>query len=227
MEDVWPAGGEEANRNLQRRSVSNELRGAPVTFGKDRQVAILVLILLALHINAQSVPPRAFVATDAYPIYNAVLTDHVGADPQATLSIVRSTAVPDLSNCIARARNSAQWASAVSDLRRRNTSSSTIEEKFALPFKWELADSMEPVGGLRPPPPGKDPVEFLREQTAALEDMGRGHYSQVQLSVPGISADGQLAIVYLQISFAGDFRVLQQTNATWTVKAPPLCGWIA
>ena len=51
-------------------------------------------------------------------------------------------------------------------------------------------------------------------------------YTQVQLSAPGISEDGQLSIVYLAIAFAGDFRVLQKAGSKWIVQRT-VCGWMS
>jgi hypothetical protein len=198
-----------------------------MTFLRRRSGAALAGALFTMPLGpggATSTPPPA--PESAYAIYNVVLTHWVDGDPRATVSVVRFTRLGP-TECLAEGRRSRQWKSAVADLRRRNASASSIEAKFTLPFQYELADRMERVGGILPPPPGKDPAEFLREDMATLADMGRRHFTQVQLSTPGISADGQLAIVYVSISFSGEFRVLRRAGTTWTVQPAPECHWIA
>jgi len=192
-----------------------------------RSGAVLAGALFTLPLGpggATSPPPPA--PESAYAIYNVLLTDWVHGDPRATVSVVRLTSLGS-TECLAEGKRSRQWKSAVADLRRRNASASSIEAKFTLPFQYELADRMERVGGILPPPPGKDPAEFIREDMAKLADMGRRHYTQVQLSTPGISADGQLAIVYISTSFSGEFHILRRAGTTWTVQPAPECHWIA
>jgi len=162
---------------------------------------------------------------EAYAVYDALLSNYVEGDKQATVSIVRFTRLGS-TDCLTEIDRSARWKSAVADLRRRNASTHSLERKFNLPFRYELADAMEQVGGARLPPRGKDPAEFFAEQIARLEEMSRRHYIQVQLSAPGISEDGQLAIVYMAISFAGDFRILQRAGSRWVVQRIQ-CGWIS
>jgi hypothetical protein len=80
---------------------------------------------------------------------------------------------------------------------------------------------------VRPAPPGMSQQEFLEQQIAKLKRMAEEHYIQVQLSAPGISDDGQVAVVYIRISFAGEFEVLHKAGGKWTVEPKPMCAWIS
>jgi hypothetical protein len=166
------------------------------------------------------------IESKAYAVYNALLREWVDGDKRATVSVVRFTHLGS-TDCLDDVERSARWKSAVADLRRRNAATYTIEPRFDLPFRYELADTMERVGGILPPPPGNDPGEFLREGMARLDDMSKRHFTQVALSAPGISADGQLAIVYLSVSFAGAFHVLHKSGTKWIVRPDPKCRWIS
>src|SRR3954470_9255623 len=63
-----------------------------------------------------STPPPAPEA--AYAIYNVLLTDWVGGDARAIVSVVRLTRIGP-TECVAHGKRSRQWRSAVPDLRRR------------------------------------------------------------------------------------------------------------
>jgi len=195
-----------------------------MSFPLNRSVAALAGFIFTAPVQ-NGVPRSTPTVAEAYPIYNAVLSNYVQDDKQAIVSIVRFTRLAS-TDCLAGIDPSPRWKSAVADLRRQNASTRTLERKFKLSFRYELADAMEQVGGARLPPPGKDPAEFFAEQIAQLEEMSRRHYIQVQLSAPGISEDGQMAIVYLAISFAGDFRVLRRAGSKWIVQGTQ-CGWIS
>ena len=192
-------------------------------------VAVGVLCLGSLHLElrAQPVGPTPLRAREAYAIYNVLLQDFAEHEKTKLLSIVRFTTSPDTTCSFEREFNTEQWQSALADLRHQNRVIHRLEPNFHLPFRHELSDSMQRVGGARLPPPGKDQLEFLREQMEILEKMDREGYSQVQLSAPGISTDGNVAIVYLAISFAGETRVLRKKNDRWIIDPRPLCAWIS
>lgn len=150
-------------------------------------------------------------------------------DNAVRVSIVRFTAKPSklLIPCLIEAGTTTQWQSAVNDLRRRSFSTFIIESKFEMPLKYELADTMEEIGGTRNPPLGKDKLQFLQEDMEKLESRTQARFTQVEVSAPGISDDGQLAIVYIAVSFGGHFIALHKTNSSWSVDPNPLCGWIS
>jgi len=105
-----------------------------------------------------------------------------------TVSIVRFTHLPNpdvFKSCLQHSDDSANWQSAIKDLQLENASTKAIESKFDVPFKYELSDEMEEIGGTRPTPPGKDHFEFLREEVAKLEKQSSERFAQVQMSVPG------------------------------------------
>lgn len=166
---------------------------------------------------------------EAYAVYSEALKAYAAREKVLTVSIVRFTILRagEEEGCLDRAYDSKPWQSAIKDFRRKNTSAYTIEPKFDVPFKYELADEMEEIGGARVPPPGQSMIDFMNEQIAKLEKRERDHFTQVQLSAPGISDDGQIAVVYIEISYAGEFRVLRKKENTWTVDPNPLCDWIS
>jgi hypothetical protein len=196
-----------------------------MSFPLSRSVAALAGFVFTGPLQDRAPTSTPPVPPEAYPVYNAVLTHYVEGDKQAIVSIVRFTNL-ESTDCLDHIERSRRWKSAVADLRSQNASPQTIERRFDLPFRYELADSLETVGGARLPPPGKSFAEFIAEQIARLEDMDKRHYVQVQLSAPGISQDGQLAIVYLAISFAGGFRILRRSGSKWVVQRQE-CGWMS
>ena len=164
--------------------------------------------------------------TETYSVLNKALQAFMVEDNSTTASIIRLTRRPSerLSTCLNQTSDTTQWRSAVDDLRRKNFLTFVIEAKFDVPFTYELADEMEEVGGARNPPPGKDHFQFLREEMEKLENREREHFTQVQVSAPGISDDGQVAIVYIAVSFGAHFKVLHKTKDSWSVDPKPLCG---
>ena len=177
-------------------------------------------------ISSSSVPLKD---PDAYAIFNETLKEHAQQENASIVSIVRVTNLPDLAmRCsMERAIDSEQWHSAINDLRRKNTLTYVIEPMFEMPFRYELVDKMEEVGGDRATPPGQDRLEFLREQIAKLKEQSKRQFTQVQMSVPGISDDGQVAIVYIGVSWAGVLRTLHKEGHFWIVEPKPLCPWIS
>lgn len=201
---------------------------------KIRVIPMLLWCALGvlLQISCAAAPPSTAVPLgnpELYIIYDEVLKEHARINEALTVSIVRFTQskLPDLGRCLARADSSQQWQFAVNDLRRQNVSTYVIEPKFEVPFKYELADQMEEVGGDRQPPPGKDHFVFLREEMAKLKKLSDERFTQVEMSVPGISDDHQVAIVYLAVSWGGGFHVLRKKENIWGVDTKPLCGWVS
>jgi hypothetical protein len=165
---------------------------------------------------------------EAYAIYNEALKHCVASQKARTVSMVRYTTLDHLmTHCLETADKSTQLRSAVADLRSENSSAYGIEPKFDIPFTYELADEMEQIGGTRPAPPGMTQSDFLQQQIRKLEQRARAHFTQVQLSAPGISHDGRVAAVYIRISYAGKFLVLHKNGGMWSVDPHPLCWWIS
>lgn len=180
------------------------------------------LDLLAHRVGSPELHGRA-----VYAIYDAVLKDFATSEKTKFLSIVRSTTPPDGFCPLEQNLDTEQARSAMADLRTKNKAATQLQPMFRLPFKYELADVMEPVGGARLPPPGQDALPFIQEQLAQLERMNREGYAQVQLSTPGISKDGSVALVYISVSFAGETRMLRKKRGVWVVEPRPLCPWIS
>jgi len=179
-------------------------------------------------VGAQSAAAQRSKPADDYGIYDAALKAVVGGDKRTQMSIVRFTALTEdgVGDCLDKASSTPQWKSVVADLRQRNVVPRTLESRFGLPFKYEMADELEVVGGARVGPPGQDRRAFLAEQAEKLERMERMHYVQVQLSVPGVSSDGLRSIVYVAVSYAGVFIGLRKKDARW-VEAREVCRWIS
>jgi len=196
------------------------------------RLLIAVLILAAVgpshHVEAQSPNARLFQDSEDYTILDEALKDFALRQEAATVSIVRFTHLPvSIHICLSRSYDSAQWQSAVKDLRAKNASIYVFDRKFNVPFEYLLSDEMEEVGGDRPTPPGKDHREFILEEISKLEQRSREHFTQVQMAAPGVSEDGQIALVYSAISYAGQVQVLRKKNDGWSVDPKPLCAWIS
>ncbi|TXH02208.1 MAG: hypothetical protein E6P95_00360 [Candidatus Moraniibacteriota bacterium] len=174
--------------------------------------------------------PSVLNNAEFYKIYDEVLKKHALDNSARTVSIVRYTR-PNLLDqvyaCLARVDATPQWQSALIDLQRRNTSRYLLEHKFDLPLRYELAEEMERVGGQLAAPPGKDVETWRHEQDAKFEQYITEHFTQVEVSVPGVSEDGHLAIVYLAVSWAGGFQVLRKEADTWLIDEKPKCFWIS
>jgi hypothetical protein len=189
-------------------------------------LCVALLCSCASAISSSSIPLKD---PDAYAIFNETLKEQAERENALIVSIVRFTHLPDLAvSCsMERTIDSGQLYSAVHDLRRKNASTYVIEPRFDVPFRYELVDKMEEVGGNRAAPPGQDKLEFLREQIAKLEERSQRRFTQVKMSAPGISDDGQVAIVYIAVSWAGGFRVLHKKGNMWIVEPQPVCPWIS
>jgi hypothetical protein len=167
---------------------------------------------------------------EAYAILSEALKAFAARDEAHTVSIVRFTHLPNLDlfkSCLQHSDKSANWHSAIKNLQLGNVSTKTIEPKFHVPFRYELSEEMEEIGGNRVTPPGKDHLEFLREEMAKLEKQSKEHFMQVQMSAPGISDDSQVAIVYIAVSWSGAFEVLRRKDNAWIADPKPLCFWIS
>jgi hypothetical protein len=165
---------------------------------------------------------------DAYPIYDAVVKAYAGREEAKTVSIVRFTKLDNWGDCrLGDAFDTDAWKEAVADLRRRNEKSFVLESKLRVPVTIELADAMEQVGGTELPPPGESELEVLRKRTARLDQMIRDHNVQIRLSAPGVSRDGRVAVVFLAVSFAGEFFALRKEEGEWKVERVPACSWIS
>jgi len=171
---------------------------------------------------------RAPLREDVYPILNEVVKEYATRQGAATVSIVRFTKVLEPSWCsLSDSDASSALREAFEDLWRNNTRPLLVEAKLDVPMKYELADSMETVGGARTAPPGRDPREYLREQIAKLERMRAEQYIQVQLSAPGVSQDRKTAVVYIAMSYTMEFIALRKTGSRWTIEQTRLCGLIS
>lgn len=200
------------------------------------RVSLFLVWVLTLLLQASCAPPShnavpsVLTNTEFYRIYNEVLKNHALNNEARTVSIVRYTK-PNLLDqvyaCLARVDATPQWQSAVIDLQWRNTSRYVLDPKFDLPLRYELAEEMERVGGQVAAPPGKDVETWRSEQYAKLEQYVTEHFTQVEMSVPGVSEDGHLAIVYLAVSWAGGFHVLRKEADTWLIDDKPKCFWIS
>lgn len=143
------------------------------------------------------------------------------------ISIVRFTHRPGRIDCITNYARALEWQSAVGDLKAKNASIFLIERKFDLPFRYELADEMKPVGYMLEPPPGMSRDEFANQAREEFRKRDEEGYTQVQFSVPGISTDGNMAIVYSAVSCAGTYNILYKRDNRWVVDTEPVCGWIS
>jgi hypothetical protein len=191
--------------------------------------SVLCVAILSSCVRAISSSSVSLKDPDAYIIFNEALKEHAQQENALIVSIVRFTNLPDrAARCsMERTIDSTQLHSAVYDLRRKNASTYVIEPMFDVPFKYELVDKLEELGGNRAPPPGQDKLEFLREQIGKLKEQSQRQFTQVQMSVPGISDDGQVAIVYIAVYWAGGFRVLHKKGNMWIVEPKPVCPWIS
>lgn len=186
----------------------------------------LVSVLPIAGAQAPASPPSE--RPDDYGIYNAALTAFVSGDKRTQMSVVRLTKMAEdgIGDCLDKASSTPQWRSAVADLRQRNIEARTLEPRFTLPFKYDMADELEVVGGARAGPLGQARQAFLAEQIEKLERMERMHYVQVQLSLPGVSADKQRAVVYVAVPYAGVFVGLRKKGNRWA-EAREVCSWIS
>src|SRR5699024_9850255 len=101
------------------------------------------------------------------------------------------------------------------DFKQQNEVTHVLTNKFDLPFKYKLVDKLIPVGGVRAPPKGVPYDTFIKNQLSKLKAMMKEHRSQVKFSVPGISTNGNIAIVYMANSFSGGFWTLKKHNGKW------------
>jgi hypothetical protein len=62
---------------------------------------------------------------------------------------------------------------------------------------------------------------------AKLDKRAHERFTQVEMSAPGFSDDGQIAIVYMAVSFGGHYKVLHKKDNSWEVDTKPLCGWMS
>lgn len=204
----------------------------PLTMFPYRFIVALCLLLfvsIATSLRAQSLTSIS-LETEAYSVLTEALKYFVRDDNPVTVSIVHLTKRPaeiSLSCLVDRTKTTPPLQSAANDLRRKNFLKFAIEPKFDLPFKYELADEMEEIGGTRNPPPGKDHFEFMREEMAKLDKRAQERFTQVEMSAPGFSDDGQFAIVYMAVSYSGGYLVLHKKDNSWEVDTLPLCSWIS
>jgi len=99
---------------------------------------------------------------EAYAILSEAMKAFAARDEARTVSIVRFTHLPNpdvFKSCLQHSDELANWHSAIKDLQLENASTKAIEPKFDVPFKYDLSDEMEEIGGTRPTPPGKDHFE--------------------------------------------------------------------
>lgn len=164
---------------------------------------------------------------DDYMIVGEVLKNNGKEMSLQWVSVVRFTRRPARIDCLKDQDTSAQWQSAVMDLEAKNSSIFVVESKFDLPFRYELADELKPVGYTLDPPPGKDREEFAKETREEFRKRREEGYTQLQFSAPGVSTDGNTAIVYSAVSYAGQYNVLYKRDNVWVMDIRPLCGWIS
>ena len=177
--------------------------------------------------RADTTSPPVVEDANIYAIYDAVLVKYIVHKKDADVSIVETTDYePPFVDCSLNAHESGQWKSALADFEAQNKITHSLTDKFHLPFRYKLVDKLIPVGGARMPPKGVPFDVFLKQQLAELKDMIKNHRSQVQVSVPGVSLLGDLAIVYMANSFSGGFWVLRKHGVSWEVKGPA-CSWMS
>lgn len=186
--------------------------------------------VLASCVATQSSSSLSLSKPEAYTILSAALKAFAARDETRSVSIVRFSHLPNpdlFKSCLQQSDESVNWHSAINNLQLQNMFAKTLESKFQVPFKYELSEEMEEIGGNRVPPPGKDHSEFIREEMAKLEKQSKEHFMQVQMSAPGVSDDGQVAIVYIAVSWSGGFEVLHKKENVWIAEPKPVCFWIS
>lgn len=190
---------------------------------------LLLFVTTVTSLQAQSLTSASLEA-EAYSALSEALRFFMREDDAVVASIIRFTKRPrefSLGCLVEHAQGSPQLRSAAADLRRKNFLKFVLEPKFDLPFPYELTDEMEQIGGARNPPPGKDRFEFMREEMAKLDKRMEERFTQVEMSAPGFSDDGQFAIVYIAVSYSGGYLVLHKKDNSWKVDTLPLCSWIS
>jgi hypothetical protein len=176
--------------------------------------------------------PKPLPTSSDSLILQEALKDYARRVEASTVSVVRYTDLPTvyklnlLPSCLTRAYDSDQWKSVLTNLQQKNASSYALNPKFDVPFQYQLAEDLDLIGGNRNPPLGQDRFEFLREQMAKLEEQSAKHYVQVQMSAPAISNDGQTALVYIAVSYGGEFIILNKKEDSWVVERR-LCSFIS
>jgi len=177
-------------------------------------VCALLLACTVPHPQAQSSTPLP-LKTDDYVILREALNNFAARHKTLTLHIVRFTKLQGPVSCPDEANVSMQLRSAFNDLRRQKFLTFVIEPKLDLSIEYELVD------------------EFTQEETVEkLEQMMRGQVAQVQVSAPGMSDDGQVAIVsiadlWFRGKFGGfEYKVLRKKDNSWIADTKMLCKWL-
>ncbi|MGH8123207.1 MAG: hypothetical protein ACREPT_10605 [Rudaea sp.] len=195
------------------------------------QSAIVTILLAAcgtappISTGARHGQEQQALSADIYAIYSAAL--RFDARDSRKLGILRTT-IPVGPECGNGAGMSPQVSEAMADMLRRSRKAQKLEAKFDLPFQYKFVDELEQVGGARPPPPGKSDAEFAEEQIAKLQKRIDEGYTEVALSLPGVSNDQSVAVVYIAISFSGSGYVLHREAGKWLVDPrKTFCNWIS